>query len=78
MKTNANGSLWHIWGCSTLICVTITNTIIIGGLSQHAHLISILVTAQYGRFYYYFNLEGQQSEARETIKLPKGTWFTSR
>lgn len=37
----------------------------------------ILITAQYGRSYYYFNFEGQEAEAREIIKLRKSTEFTS-
>lgn len=64
-------------GCSTLTCQTITNTTVRGGYSQCACFILILIVAQYERSYYYLYFEGQEPEAREIIKLPKGTQFTS-
>ena len=48
-----------------------------GGYSQRVCFILILIIAQYERSYYYLYFEGQEPEAREIIKLPKGTQFTS-
>lgn len=47
------------------------------GCSHCVRFILILTSAQYERSDYYLDFEGQESEAREIIKLPKGIQFTS-
>lgn len=66
-----------IHGMQPPTCRTITNTTIRGGYSQCVCFILILIIAQYERSYYYLYFEGQEPEAREIIKLPEGTQFTS-